>query len=92
MIAPLLPPSRKHGVSQRQAINGMLYLYTHRGERLSRWPLRYGARPARHNQQSQYRRDGVFARLLAALQDKPEVAHITAWLRRELHLPANVQE
>lgn len=92
MLAPLLPPTRNRGLSQRQAVNGMLYLRAHYGEILPRWPLRYGLRATRYNQQSHYRRDGVFARLLTALEDKPEAARITAWLRSELRRKGNVQE
>jgi hypothetical protein len=84
LLKPLLGyPTSNTREARRQAINVMLFQRAHRGRRLP-WPSRYGKRENVEARKFYYRRCGKFAKMLAALQDKPEAARITAWLRSEL--------
>jgi transposase len=67
----------------RQAINGMLYQHAHRGQRLP-WPVRYGKATAVQSRKHRCKKNGTFAAMLKALEDKPEPARIVPWLRDEV--------
>jgi transposase len=70
-------------VRARTAVNGMLY-WTQENCNWSHVPIRYGAWQAIYQRYFKYKRNGVFARMLEALQENTEAARITAWPRSEL--------
>ncbi|HJP69246.1 MAG TPA: histone-like nucleoid-structuring protein Lsr2 [Sphingomicrobium sp.] len=63
----------------RQAINGMLWRQAHPA--YLRLPARYGPSHYLNRRRFNYRRTGVFARMLAGLEGKPGPERLVAWLR-----------
>jgi transposase len=78
-----LIPKRKNASPPdivRQAMNGMLYRHAHQGEHRT-LPGRYGEKFTVSSRAYNYRKTGVFARMLAALQGKSGAESVEAWLR-----------
>lgn len=95
LLAPFIPAGGRYVGNDvarltiaRGAINGMLYR-SEAGYPWSHVPTRYGTWQAIYLRCRNYKRSGVFARMLEALQDNPEAARITAWLRSELGEPGH---
>jgi transposase len=81
LLEPFIPkgPATSKPPVLRQAINGMLWRHVHPGH--GAIPTRYGRTSVIRIRRARYRREGVFARMLAGLQDKPEAERLVAWLR-----------
>lgn len=81
LLEPFLPKNTTASKPPivRQATNGMLWRQAHPGN--LPLPTRYGSGPNVNARKANYRKWGVFARMLTGLEGKPEAERLVAWLR-----------
>lgn len=90
LLKPFVPVSYRyfnekggHEPRTRAILNGILYRF----QEDCSWsgvPIRYGTQTVVYQRHYFYKRNGVFASMLAELQDNPEAARLVAWLRHEM--------
>lgn len=83
LIKPFMPLGQYWGTAL-MAINGMLF-WSREGGRWQDVPVRYGTWTAIYQRYRSYRRNGVFGRMLEALQGNPEATRLVEWLRQHAH-------
>lgn len=83
LVKPFMPLGQYWGTAL-MAINGMLF-WSRKGCRWQDVPVRYGTWTAIYQRYRNYRRNGVFARMLETLQGKPEATRLVEWLRQHGH-------
>jgi transposase len=83
LIKPFMPFLQYYDTA-RAAINGMLF-WSREGCHWGDVPARYGTWTAIYQRYLNYRRKGVFTRMLEALQGNLEAARLVDWLRQHAH-------